>query len=124
MAHKKNDMLIQAFDSIIKDAEKMSDAFNNDPAPKIYIGKATCGQAAGALETQRSFEESLREQDIRAIIKSVGCVGHCYAEPVVIIDYPESGYPPIFYPQVTPGKARMLFVTCLSSSNNSLANSN
>jgi NADH-quinone oxidoreductase subunit F len=108
MAHRKNDMLRQAFDSIIKDAETMSDEFNNDPAPKIYIGKATCGLAAGAFETQRSFEESLEEQGIRAIIKSVGCVGHCYAEPVVIIDYPESGYPPIFYHQVTPGKARML----------------
>jgi len=41
-------------------------------------------------------------------IHATGCVGHCYAEPVVIIDHPASGFPPIFYHEVTPGKARML----------------
>ena len=108
MTGNKDDTLRQAFDSILKDAEMRAELFNRDPSPKIYIGKATCGLAAGALETQRSFEESLDEHNIKAIIKSVGCIGHCYAEPVVIIDYQETGYPPIFYHQVTPGKARML----------------
>jgi NADH-quinone oxidoreductase subunit F len=42
------------------------------------------------------------------MIHSVGCCGHCYAEPYVIIDHPDSGFPPIFYPEVNPGKARML----------------
>jgi NADH-quinone oxidoreductase subunit F len=41
-------------------------------------------------------------------VHTVGCVGHCYAEPVVVIDYPDSGFPPILYPEVTPGKAKML----------------
>ncbi|MBW1913280.1 MAG: NADH-quinone oxidoreductase subunit F, partial [Deltaproteobacteria bacterium] len=35
-------------------------------------------------------------------------IGHCYAEPVVIIDHPGSGFPPILYHNVTPGKAKML----------------
>ncbi len=69
---------------------------------------ATCGLASGALETKQSFEQTLREENIEASIHSVGCIGHCYAEPVVIIDYAESGFPPLFYQQVTPGKARML----------------
>jgi NADH-quinone oxidoreductase subunit F len=69
---------------------------------------ATCGIAAGAQETRTAFEEALAELGIEAAIHAVGCCGHCYAEPVVIIDHPASGFPPIFYPEVNAGKARML----------------
>jgi len=78
------------------------------PGPTIHIGTATCGIAAGALDTREAFEATLAERGLTARIHTVGCIGHCYAEPVVIIDHPESGFPPIFYPNVTPGKARML----------------
>jgi NADH-quinone oxidoreductase subunit F len=47
-------------------------------------------------------------EGIEAQIHCVGCIGHCYAEPWVIIENPETGFPPIFYPQVTAGKAKML----------------
>ena len=33
-----------------------------------------------------AFEQALAERDIDARIHLVGCVGHCYAEPVVVID--------------------------------------
>ena len=66
----------------------------------------TCLRGAGN-KTVRS-RKPFREENIEASIHSVGCIGHCYAEPVVIIDYAESGFPPLFYQQVTPGKARML----------------
>jgi NADH-quinone oxidoreductase subunit F len=78
------------------------------PLPTVHIGMATCGIAAGARETQAAFEESLAQLGIAARIHTVGCCGHCYAEPVVIIDHPESGFPPILYPEVNAGKARML----------------
>ena len=74
----------------------------------ISIGKGTCGIAAGALETQRAIEGTLAQEGIEASVFSTGCMGHCYAEPVVIIDNPDSGFPPIFYHQVTPGKAKMI----------------
>ncbi|UCG67813.1 MAG: SLBB domain-containing protein [Deltaproteobacteria bacterium] len=67
---------------------------------------ATCGLASGAIEVKRAFEEALTEQKINARIISVGCLGHCYAEPLVIIDKP--GFPPILYHNVTPGKANLL----------------
>ncbi len=76
--------------------------------PTIQIGMATCGIAAGAQETRTAFEEALAEAGVPAHIRAVGCCGHCYAEPVVIIDHPQSGFPPIFYPEVNAGKARML----------------
>jgi NADH-quinone oxidoreductase subunit F len=69
---------------------------------------ATCGIASGALETKSAFEEVFAERKVDVLVRTVGCIGHCYAEPVVIIDHPGSGFPPIFYHHVTPGKARML----------------
>ena len=98
----------QIFSGILEEAQRRKSEFDADPAPKIHIGMATCGIASGALETKKAFEEALDEQNIKARIHTVGCIGHCYAEPVVVIDYQESGFPPIFYPEVTPGKATML----------------
>jgi len=103
----KDDM-IQAFNQIREEAEAHRKASLEMPLPKITIGMATCGLASGALETKQSFEATLREENIEASIHTVGCIGHCYAEPVVIIDFAGSGFPPLFYQQVTPGKARML----------------
>jgi len=102
---KKNDM-DQVFDDIRKKAERRRNEIRDTKVPKISIGMATCGLASGALDTKKAFEEILSERNIEARIRSVGCIGHCYAEPVVIIDNP--GFPPILYHQVTPGKAKML----------------
>lgn len=96
----------EKFDRLRKRAAKRRKALQEAPEPKIYIGTATCGIASGALETRAAFEEVLAERKIRAQIHTVGCIGHCYAEPVVIIE--TEGFPPIFYHQITPGKARML----------------
>ncbi len=98
----------QIFSGILEEAQRRKSEFDAYSAPKIHIGMATCGIASGALETKKAFEEALDEQNIEARIHTVGCIGHCYAEPVVVIDYQESGFPPIFYPEVTPGKAKML----------------
>ena len=76
--------------------------------PRGIRHMATCGIASGALETKKAFEEALAEYNIDAGIHTVGCLGHCYAEPVVVIDHPDSGFPPIFYHEVTAGKAKML----------------
>ena len=76
--------------------------------PVIQVALATCGIAAGALETVKAFEETVKELGVDAIIKTTGCTGHCYAEPVVVIDHPASGFPPLMYQEVSPGKAKML----------------
>ena len=96
------------FEEIRREAETRRKAFNDAPGPKIHIGMATCGIASGALATKDAFEQALAQRGIEARIHTVGCIGHCYAEPYVIIDHPESGFPPIFYAEVSPGKARML----------------
>ena len=98
----------QVFSAIQEEAAKRCRANKEAPGCKIHIGMATCGIASGALETKAAFEDALSERGITAHIHTVGCIGHCYAEPYVIIDHPESGFPPIFYPDVTAGKAKML----------------
>ena len=113
MNQANNENPNQVFGGIRDEAKRRRDAFRNSPTPKIHIGMATCGIASGAFETKNAFEEMLAERKIEAHIRTVGCIGHCYAEPVVIIDYPESGFPPIFYHQVTPGKAKMLIKSFL-----------
>ena len=96
------------FEEIRREAETRRKAFNDAPGPKIHIGMATCGIASGALATKDAFEQALAQRGIEAHIHTVGCIGHCYAEPYVIIDHPQSGFPPVFYAEVSPGKARML----------------
>lgn len=98
----------RTYRKIHQEARRRREAFSQAPGPKIHIGMATCGIAAGALETRHSFQQAMAEENIPGQIHIVGCIGHCYAEPVVVIDHPDSGFPPIFYPEVTPGKARML----------------
>ncbi len=98
----------QAFDKICKDADAHIKRLSLIKGPRISIGMATCGIASGAIDTKKAFEEALKEQGIDGQIQTVGCIGHCYAEPVVIIDHPDSGFPPIFYHHVTPGKAKMI----------------
>jgi NADH-quinone oxidoreductase subunit F len=90
------------------EADRRRSAFDTSALPRIHLGMATCGIASGALETRAAFEEELAARGIEALIHPVGCIGHCYAEPVAVIDHPQSGFPPIFYPEVTPGKAKML----------------
>ncbi len=104
--NQTNKDLNQVFSAIREKAVERRNTIRDSPVPKIYIGMATCGLASGALETKQAFEEALREHSIEAYIGSVGCIRFRYAEPVVIIENP--GFPPIFYHQVTPGKAKML----------------
>jgi len=82
------------------------DALLNSPKPRITIGTATCGKAAGALEVLETIKEELAEKNVDAILTEVGCMGYCYAEPLVVITKP--GFPPICYAYVTPGIASRL----------------
>ena len=98
--------VILAYAAIQEKAEKYRAESLKEVVPRIHVGLATCGIASGALETKQAFEEALIQRGVEACIHTMGCIGHCYAEPVVIISNP--GFPPIFYQNVTPGKAKML----------------
>ncbi len=66
----------------------------------IRIGTPTCGRAAGALETLEALRERIDREGIEARVTEVGCLGLCFAEPLVVISRPETGIPPIVYKNV------------------------
>ncbi len=74
--------------------------------PRVLVGAATCGRAAGALEVLQAFRGELEAKKIDAHLIEVGCVGLCYLEPIVGIEKP--GYPLILYQQVSPQRVKAL----------------
>jgi NADH-quinone oxidoreductase subunit F len=66
--------------------------------PHIIIGTATCGLAAGAGQVLIIVEKELARLKIDADITQVGCIGLCYAEPMMDIIKP--GWPRISYSNV------------------------
>ncbi|HOJ43454.1 MAG TPA: NADH-ubiquinone oxidoreductase-F iron-sulfur binding region domain-containing protein, partial [Syntrophorhabdaceae bacterium] len=66
--------------------------------PIIFVGTASCGRAAGALELILEIERFIKEHNTDAEILQVGCIGPCYLEPLVDIKMP--GQPRISYSNV------------------------
>jgi NADH:ubiquinone oxidoreductase subunit F (NADH-binding)/(2Fe-2S) ferredoxin len=77
--------------------------------PRIILGMGTCGIAAGAARIQEAIEESLAQQGLEAAIEAVGCIGVCYAEPLMDVVMP--GQPRICYGSVTPRAAEWIVVS-------------
>jgi NADH-quinone oxidoreductase subunit F len=71
----------------------------NTAKPLILVGSATCGRAAGALTVLDRIKEEL-SYNISAKVMQVGCIGLCYAEPLVDIIKPPR--PRICYGNVEP----------------------
>jgi NADH-quinone oxidoreductase subunit F len=75
---------------------------------QVLVGTATCGVAAGALRIKDDF---LREIEAKGLssevdVVEVGCMGHCYAEPLAVIAKP--GHPPICYGKLDEGLVHRL----------------
>jgi NADH-quinone oxidoreductase subunit F len=93
------------FDEIKRQAERHWQDIQGAKAV-IMVGAATCGRAAGALEVLRALRDECKKQNLNCPVFEVGCMGHCYAEPIVVISKPP--HPPIVYQQVNPVIARRL----------------
>jgi NADH-quinone oxidoreductase subunit F len=74
--------------------------------PLVTVGTATCGRAAGALATLAALKEEIASQGVGAAVVEVGCLGHCYAEPLVTVYHPE--FPVLCYGRVDEDRARYL----------------
>lgn len=98
--------MISTFDEIKKRAKSHWQELWNSQEPVILVGTATCGRAAGALEVLHAIKEVSKRRDLKFHVFEVGCMGHCYAEPLIIIRKP--GYPPICYGHVNPVLAENL----------------
>ncbi|GAB4373356.1 MAG: NADH-quinone oxidoreductase subunit NuoF [Calditrichia bacterium] len=103
------------FAEIYSRARKSWTRLQESKVPLIYVGSATCGQAAGALELIPAIRETLQELNLKAKIIQVGCIGPCYLEPLMDIQKP--GEPRLCYGGVTPEKARRIIRSYLLEDN-------
>ncbi len=87
-------------------AESKEKAGSRQDKPQILIGTATCGIAAGALQVRDDFIREIKEKGLEADVIEVGCMGHCYAEPLAVIAKP--GFPPICYGHLDEGLVHRL----------------
>ena len=76
------------FEEIVKKSKEEWKASQSRSIPEILVGTATCGRSAGSLDTLNAIKEELKNSDMDCNIKEVGCVGFCYAEPLVSITKP------------------------------------
>ncbi len=74
--------------------------------PMIMVGTATCGVAAGAMQVKEDFVREIEKKGLDAEVVEVGCIGHCYAEPLAIITKP--GLPPVCYGHLDEGLVHRL----------------
>lgn len=88
------------FNKLIKQSKTEYQKLLGDETPVIMIGAATCGNSAGAQAVKTALEEELEKNQIECKIVEVGCIGLCYAEPIITII--KKGKPAIFYHEVTP----------------------
>jgi len=91
-------IVTRTYEEMRSQAESRWQEIWNGETPVILVGTATCGRAAGALEVLQAVKETVRTRNLRCHIFETGCMGHCYAEPLVIIRKP--GYPPVCYHHV------------------------
>ena len=66
---------------------------------RVLIGMGTCGRAAGAEDVLDALNKKLVQEHIPAEILRVGCIGLCYAEPLIELVKP--GMPSVFYGDLT-----------------------
>ena len=103
------------FEKLKKDAIEKWRELHASVEPIIYIGAASCGMAAGALDILEAVEKTLEEKHLKAKIIKVGCIGPCYLEPLMDIAIP--GKPRISYANVTPQKVPRIIESYLINGN-------
>ncbi|MEW6142147.1 MAG: NADH-quinone oxidoreductase subunit NuoF [Chloroflexota bacterium] len=99
------------FTDIQKKATAEWQAWTGSGKPRILIGTATCGKAAGADAVVAAIKDELSRRNIEASVTGVGCIGLCYAEPIVDIQKP--GGSRVSYGNVTAKIAPQLIEDCL-----------
>ena len=70
--------------------------------PIIFIGMGTCGLAAGAQNTYNALINEIHKYQLNVKVIPVGCVGACFAEPILDIKMP--GKARLVYENVTKDK--------------------
>ena len=89
----------------INDLETFTKAGNErleSDRPSIIFGLGTCGIASGGRTLLDVAKTEVEQAGIDVDMYSVGCIGMCYAEPLIDIKLP--GRPRVTYPHMTEEK--------------------
>ena len=73
----------------------------------IAVGMATCGIAAGARAVLNKLNEEILKNNLSNVsVMATGCLGFCYAEPMVEVRFPNAE--PILYGNIDEAKASQI----------------
>ena len=76
---------------------------DNSTAPRVGVGMATCGIAAGARPVLTAFVEEVNRRGLKdVVVTQAGCIGMCKLEPIVEVFQP--GKEKVTYVKMTPEK--------------------
>ena len=93
--------LIRLKETIVSKKAEMG---TDDDVVLIKVGMATCGIASGAKEIMKFIVEECEQQAIDVRVMQTGCIGYCYAEPVIEVQIPSK--PSKIFGFVDKSKAR------------------
>jgi len=88
-------------------------SFETTPRPRILLGAGTCGRAAGAAELVPLIRSSLESKSLEADLYEVGCLGLCYAEPLIEVTHPDG--PSVLYSGISTENAEAFCRDCILS---------
>ncbi|MDP6490271.1 MAG: NADH-quinone oxidoreductase subunit NuoF [Kiritimatiellia bacterium] len=87
------------FADIQSRAQAAAAPFLDSSQPRILVGASTCGKAAGADDLLAALPTHLKELGLAIEVTQVGCLGLCYAEPLV--ELRGADRPPLLFNGVT-----------------------
>jgi (2Fe-2S) ferredoxin len=105
---------INIFESLASNAEKEWTELNFGSKPWIRVGTALCGEAAGSKALLPKIQDVLNSLNIEANVSEVGCLGLCFAEPLLDIQLP--GQNRIFYNNVDENSIEQIITTHIKDS--------
>jgi NADH-quinone oxidoreductase subunit F len=91
----------------IASAKRTWASLQDNKEPIIYVGAASCGRAAGALDLISEINNLIRENKVMARVIEVGCIGPCYLEPLIDVKMP--GQPRVSYNNVNARTLPMIW---------------
>lgn len=71
--------------------KQLGESSLNPEVPKVMVGTATCGLAAGSADVYESFQKEATSDGLEVIVARTGCIGFCQMEPIVSLKLPGKG---------------------------------
>ncbi len=100
-----------SFEEIKSQGQERWRVLTQGTRPWIRVGTALCGKAAGADAVIASLVERMDQRHVSAMVSEVGCLGPCFAEPLVDVSMPDGSR--VVYGNVTPELAARIVDTHL-----------